>query len=62
MDSASDRAVGLYVCRFKPKEYPAVPGLEGVGTVAKNGPGASKFKVVTGTLAPASALRLRLGL
>ncbi len=53
-DSANDKAVGLYVFRFKPKEYPAVPGLEGVGTVAKNGPGASKFKVVT-PATPASA-------
>lgn len=30
---------------FQPKEYPAVPGLEGVGVVEENGPGASKFAV-----------------
>ena len=29
---------------FKPDAYPAVPGLEGVGTVMKNGSGASKLK------------------
>jgi hypothetical protein len=30
---------------FKPETYPAVPGLEGVGTVVKNGPRTSKLKV-----------------
>lgn len=29
---------------FAPESLPAVPGLEGMGVVAKNGPGASKFK------------------
>ena len=33
---------------FKPKAYPAVPGLEGVGTVVKSGSGASKYKVGLG--------------
>ncbi|KAK9845455.1 hypothetical protein WJX81_006838 [Elliptochloris bilobata] len=28
---------------FKPKSFPAVPGLEGVGRVVKNGPGATRF-------------------
>ena len=36
-------------CSFKPKAYPAVPGLEGMGTVFKNGPNASKFKVAQHT-------------
>ena len=39
-------------CSFKPKAYPAVPGLEGVATVFKNGPGASKFKVAQQTPPP----------
>lgn len=29
---------------FQPKAYPAVPGLEGVGVVEENGPGAGKYK------------------
>ncbi|PRW59002.1 NAD(P)-binding [Chlorella sorokiniana] len=29
---------------FKPDSLPAVPGLEGMGVVEKNGPGANKFK------------------
>ncbi|KAK9808716.1 hypothetical protein WJX72_002434 [[Myrmecia] bisecta] len=30
---------------FRPSSLPAVPGLEGVGLVDRNGPGASKFEV-----------------
>ncbi|GAB4815899.1 hypothetical protein N2152v2_002945 [Parachlorella kessleri] len=29
---------------FQPKAYPAVPGLEGVGVIEENGPGAGKYK------------------
>lgn len=29
---------------FKPEKLPAVPGLDGMGVVEQNGPGASRFK------------------
>jgi D-arabinose 1-dehydrogenase-like Zn-dependent alcohol dehydrogenase len=43
---------------FAPESLPAVPGLEGMGVVAKCGPGASKYN--EGALLATAALLLLL--